>query len=148
MVNHIVRSAQPSELPREVQYRRQFSSLRNGVIKVVNRPLECSGNSLVICLVHVNHPMRRPMIQRMTGQFKRLTGDSNVPVQITDLLRRLVRSPLKHPITGQFIGPLMIAIQISLTLLLNRTMNSNQGPLNRPMNMVKCPMNCLVPLKL
>ena len=85
MVNHLVRSAQHSELPSEVQYMRQFSSLRNGVINVVNRPLECSGNSLVICLVHVNHPMRRPMIHSMTGQFKRLTGDSKVTVQITDL---------------------------------------------------------------
>ena len=64
---------------------KQFRSLRNGVINVVNRPLDFSGNSLVICLVHVNHPMRRPMIHIMAGQFKRLTGDSNVTVQITNL---------------------------------------------------------------
>ena len=84
MVNHLVRRVQHSELPSEVQYRRQFSSLRNGVIKIMDCPLECYGHSLVICLVHVNHPMRRPMIHSMTGQFKRLTGNSKVTVQITD----------------------------------------------------------------
>ena len=81
----VVRSAQHSELPSEGQYMRQFSSLRNVVINVVNGPLECSGNRIVICLVHVNHSMRPPMIRSMTGQFKRLTGDPKVTVQITNL---------------------------------------------------------------
>ena len=84
MVNHLVRSVQHSELPSEVQYLRQFSSLRNGIIKIVHCPLECYGKILVICIVDVNHPMRRPMIHSMTGQFKRLTCNSKVTLQIKD----------------------------------------------------------------
>ena len=93
MRNHLVRSARQTELPSEVQYMRHFSSPRNGVLKVVNRPMECYGNSLVICIVHVTHPMRRPMIHIMAGQFKRLTGDSNVTVQITNLCGAYCAAP-------------------------------------------------------
>ena len=62
-------------------------------------------------------------------------------------LRHLVRSPMIHTIIGQFIGPLTTSIQRSMIRVLNCPMRAIQRSLNRPMNLVNIPMNCLVRLK-
>ena len=94
----------------------------------------------------MNRPMIRIVNRPIIGQFTGLTRQFKGQEADQGYLRSLVCSPVNYPIIGQFIGPLVNAIQIYLNILLNRLVIWIQTILNCTMNLLNHPMNCLVPL--